>query len=369
MTNLTRLPVEDGFETTLAQAWNWGTGTVYLNDTPVATLGSNTTCIVVDPGKSTMQVAEINAIDTALDTVTVSSTSIRKATGTNYSQVTHASWSVVIISDNYQFWQDIQTAINSKLDSTGGNQTTTFDLDLTGSAWRLRSDAGIMKLTDDQQAEVSLKTLADAAWVNDKTKVSSADTTTGYLNTKLTVSAPITKAITSPAGDERLNLSHDFTNTTYYVSTSAWAGDSGKIVLLNASGQIPTWFLPTPVALRVKICQHAAYDTSTASGTLVITHNLGYTPTTIDFTCQHLSADNTVSWGSWDGTNNMCQVKDTAAGTSILGTDYCGRSSTTGNYASFVVTSVTTTQMTLTITKVASAGWNMSIQAIVRAVA
>jgi hypothetical protein len=37
----------------------------------------------------------------------------------------------VRFSNNYQFWADIQTAIATKLDSNGGNATTTFDLDLS----------------------------------------------------------------------------------------------------------------------------------------------------------------------------------------------------------------------------------------------
>ena len=66
----------------------------------------------------------------------------------------------MIISDNYQFWEDIATAINSKLGNDGTNSTSAFDLALTGSSWRLRNDGGIMKFRDDANPEVSLSTLA-----------------------------------------------------------------------------------------------------------------------------------------------------------------------------------------------------------------
>ena len=57
-----------------------------------------------------------------------------------YAQKAHSANRVVRISNNYQFWEDIATAINSKLDNNGGNPTTTFDLDLAGSAFRIRKD-------------------------------------------------------------------------------------------------------------------------------------------------------------------------------------------------------------------------------------
>lgn len=78
-----------------------------------------------------MQTAVINAINTTLDTVTVSSIAVNKGLGVAYSQNSHPAGSKVIISDNYQFWEDIQTALNSKLDNDGGNTTTTWDLQVS----------------------------------------------------------------------------------------------------------------------------------------------------------------------------------------------------------------------------------------------
>lgn len=120
MANLTNIPLEDGFKTSLSQTWTWWTGTVYLSATPNFTFPSwVTTYIVVNPWKSNMQVAEINAYDSSAKTVTVSNITLEKWAGVSSTAQTHNVWSEVIISDNFQFWEDIQTAINSKLDNDG----------------------------------------------------------------------------------------------------------------------------------------------------------------------------------------------------------------------------------------------------------
>lgn len=64
-----------------------------------------------------MQVGRIDSINVGNKTVNVDSITIEKGAGVNYSAQIHAVGSKVIISDNYQFWKDIATAINSKADS------------------------------------------------------------------------------------------------------------------------------------------------------------------------------------------------------------------------------------------------------------
>lgn len=120
MTNITKYPLIDWFETTLAQERDGATWLVYLNTVPEFTFPAwVTTYIVVDPGKTKMQVAEINAIDSGAKTVTVSDITLEKGASVNYTQQTHSVWSVVRISDNYVFWKALATAINTKLDSDG----------------------------------------------------------------------------------------------------------------------------------------------------------------------------------------------------------------------------------------------------------
>lgn len=125
MSNLQKYPLEDGFVSTLSQAWTGAVGTVYVNDTPSFTFPSGvTTYIVVNPGRSNMQAAIINAYDSALNTLTVSSIAVNKGAGVAYTQQSHAVGSTVIISDNYQFWEDIATSMNSKVNTN--NATVIF---------------------------------------------------------------------------------------------------------------------------------------------------------------------------------------------------------------------------------------------------
>lgn len=114
--DLVTLPLEDNFKTTLAQSWNWATWTVYVADTPNFTFPSwVTTYIVADPWKSNMQIAEINAYDSSAKTITVNNITLNKWASISSSASTHSVWAEIIISDNYQFWADIRTAINSKV--------------------------------------------------------------------------------------------------------------------------------------------------------------------------------------------------------------------------------------------------------------
>lgn len=123
MSDLSIIPVQDWFSTQLAQDWNGATGTVYVLDTPSYTPTNTPTYIVVNPWKTNMQIATINAYDSTAKTLTVSDVTLLKGIGINSTAPasSHATGNTVIISDNYQFWANIQTAVNSKLDITGGN--------------------------------------------------------------------------------------------------------------------------------------------------------------------------------------------------------------------------------------------------------
>lgn len=119
MSNITAYPLQDWFETTLAQSWNGAVGTVYLNTAPSFTFPSGVkTYIVVNPWKTNMQVGEIDSLNVWLKTVNVSSISVGSWAGTTYTQESHSVWSTVIISDNYQFWKNIIDAVNTKIDWT-----------------------------------------------------------------------------------------------------------------------------------------------------------------------------------------------------------------------------------------------------------
>lgn len=118
MTDITTYPLEDWFETELSQARDWAVWTIYVNATPSFTFPAGvTTYIIVDPGKSTMQLAEIDDYDPDLKTIDVSSISVNKWAGVAYTQQSHQIGAKVRISHNYQFWKDIVDAVNTKVNT------------------------------------------------------------------------------------------------------------------------------------------------------------------------------------------------------------------------------------------------------------
>lgn len=117
MTNISNYPLQDNFKTTLSQQWDGATGTVYVASTPSFTFPAGiTTYIVASPGKSTMQIARINAYNSSAKTLTVSNITLNKGASVASTAQTHSVGSEIIISDNFQFWSDIATAVNSKVD-------------------------------------------------------------------------------------------------------------------------------------------------------------------------------------------------------------------------------------------------------------
>lgn len=118
MADLTTFPLQDNYQSTLAQKWNGAIGTVYVNAVPSFTFPSWKKCyIVVNPEKANMQVARISEYDATAKTFTVDSISVNKGNGVAYTQQSHAVGSKVMISDNYQFRSDLATAIDSKVDT------------------------------------------------------------------------------------------------------------------------------------------------------------------------------------------------------------------------------------------------------------
>lgn len=118
MSNLNGIPSADYFETTLANTWNWTTGTVYVDEVPSASIPvGEYSYIVVNPWESNMQVAKIDGWDSDNKTFNVTDVVVDSGAWTQYTAKTHPLGALVRFSNNYAFWKDIQTAVNSKLDN------------------------------------------------------------------------------------------------------------------------------------------------------------------------------------------------------------------------------------------------------------
>lgn len=242
MSNLENIPLIDWFETTLAQAWDWLVGTMYVNDIPSFTFPSGvTTYVVVNPGKSTMQVAEINAKSSGQ--LTVSNVAIEKGAGVNYTSILHSAGSKVIISDNYEFWKDIRTAVNSKLDQDGGNGVTytneaARDAALWGN-WVATKEYRMIKVTST--GLFYNYNLSTSQWESVDTGVATpfGDETTAGKWQGATTAQMGTATETGSTGAKLVVINKNLVKTP----TGTW--DENKIPVLDASGKIATGFLPS----------------------------------------------------------------------------------------------------------------------------
>lgn len=119
MSNLNGIPSADYFETKLANTWNWTVGTVYVEEVPSASMPiSEYSYIVVNPWESNMQVAKIDWWDIDNKTFNVIDVVVDSGAWTQYTAKTHPLGALVRFSNNYAFWKDIQTAINTKADDS-----------------------------------------------------------------------------------------------------------------------------------------------------------------------------------------------------------------------------------------------------------
>lgn len=122
MTNLTTIPQEDWKRTSLSQEWDGEVWTMFLQSAPSFTMPVDETCyVVIQPNWANAKLAEFDSIDTGNNTINITNVTLLKGAGINNpTGVTYPTNTEVLISDNYQFWADIQTAINSKVNADDG---------------------------------------------------------------------------------------------------------------------------------------------------------------------------------------------------------------------------------------------------------
>lgn len=116
MTNLAIIPLQDSFETTLSQELGTTGTTIYVNAIPSYSPSNTPTYAVINPKKTNAELVLISNYDAISKTLTISSRPIARTLWVTPVSQTHPVWSTIIISDNYQFWQNIKTAMNTKID-------------------------------------------------------------------------------------------------------------------------------------------------------------------------------------------------------------------------------------------------------------
>ena len=263
MANLTNIPAIDWFETTLASSWNGTVWTVSVLDVPSWTIESGeTSYIVVNPWKSNMQVAKIDGWDSWTKTFNVTDISVEKWNGVDYTAQSHAANSVVRFSNNYAFWKDIRTAVNSKAWTDTSNTwtwTQTFDkvittgytkdaiyADDTARDTAIPSPSNWMRVYNT--AVWLFQKYQAGAWIDDTSWASTpngSETVAGKREWATTAQMG-TATETWETGAKLVVMNKNL------VKTSSWPWDENKIVVLNASGKIDSGFLSVSSDALVK---------------------------------------------------------------------------------------------------------------------
>ena len=211
MTNIVSTPRQNAYKTNLSTSITAAALTASFDEMPSFSLSAGEyVYAVIDPKNSFREVVKLVGPYTAgasSITITRAEADYEGASSTAYQ---HSGGAVVVITNSWNIFDDITTAVNSKLDADGDGLEDSFNMETASSGVGIRDDAGELKLKDSLQAEVSLSTLAAAAGVDDKFKVSATDTTSSYADSKLTVSsgagATVTKSVVNPGANETLNI-------------------------------------------------------------------------------------------------------------------------------------------------------------------
>lgn len=243
MTNFTTKPREDFYESELAASIVAGDTTIAVATAPQFALSSGSCYASIDPD-GTPEIIEVTGISGTTLTVT---RGIALYDGGGSSARAHAGGTKVIFSNNWKLFDDLETAVNSKLDQTGGT-VASFSLAVTGSDWRVRKDGNDMKLRDDNQAEVTLSQLASLSGVNDKVKVSSNDTTENYLDSKVTGGDGITVTETNDGSNETLDIDVDLAASNDLLKFTAGELDTNLTATKAQLDEAGTFFGSTDLS-------------------------------------------------------------------------------------------------------------------------
>jgi len=248
MADLISIPLQDKFETFLTQELSSTGLLAYLNSVGDFTFpAGETTTLVLNPGKSNMEVVPISAVDTSAKTFTIDSRNAAQGNGTTTTAQTHAVGSKVIISDNYQFWLAIQTAINSKADSAGdtftgaviiSGSTSYLQLPSLTTAERTALGAdGMMVYDSDDNLFYQYKGGAWASIDTGTTTPNGSDTVAGVWE-GATVAEQGSQSATGGTGAGLVLQPKNL------VKTSSGAGDENKIAILDSTGKFASGFVP-----------------------------------------------------------------------------------------------------------------------------
>jgi hypothetical protein len=230
MTNLTNIPLENAYETTLASSISSSDTSITVDTAPQFSLPAGQTVdAVIDPENSLRERVIITAVSGTTLTVTRGAADYLGDSGT---AVGHSGGATIVITDSWSVFNDIGTAVNSKINTADGA--------LTAYANAAARDAAITSPANGMQAY-----LIDTGKFTDYTAGSWVDRESGgtFANASTTVAGKVEiateaelKAGTGTGGTGAVIAIAP--NNAGIKATTTGAGDSGSIVSRDAAGLI-----------------------------------------------------------------------------------------------------------------------------------
>lgn len=246
MANLTWIPLQDNYNAILTQEWDWQVWTIFVDRVPDFTFPvGETTFIVVNAGTTSAQLAEIDSYDAVNSTLNATNvTSLELWEWVSSTTQIHPTNSRVLISDNFQFWKAIKTAITTKINT---DEDSTIEdwikLYFWADAYITTDDDWVnLKFKDWSNPEIDLSTLAAWAWADTKFSISVADTTSWTFTDKIVDWDWIVWTINNPWAAETYTLDVDLADANTFTTTQ-WNADTA--LKTDWSGNIDTSFYST----------------------------------------------------------------------------------------------------------------------------
>jgi hypothetical protein len=120
MSDIASYPRQDNYETTLVSEIAAGDLSMVVSDAPSFALSSGTCYMTIDPGLSTQETVVVTGVSSTTLTITRAAALYEGATSTAYA---HSGGAKVVMSNNWNYYNDIVTSAATKLDETGGTMS------------------------------------------------------------------------------------------------------------------------------------------------------------------------------------------------------------------------------------------------------
>lgn len=237
MSDLVNIPKQSYFSAQLGSAIDASqTSGIILTDVPDYTPGGETVYLnILDSGGvETISVTGWNSSTNELSGVT---RAVATYTGETATAFAHAAGITVVLADDWNYWDDILEAVNSKMDEDGGIATGSFTIPNLTEVERdaLTPTNGMLCYNTTSG---TFQFYDGGAWadVGTATVNNASETVAGVI--EIATNAEMGTGTSTGSTGARLMAPND-----QLVKTSSGAGDENKLPVLNSDGQFEIGFL------------------------------------------------------------------------------------------------------------------------------